>query len=52
MNEKHVYEVRRNGETVCVSSVPQCGESLKKLRQIVADGHQYYVDGKYQRKPE
>lgn len=44
------YEIRRGGETVCVSSLPMCGYDLKRLRGILADGYKYYVDGKLQRK--
>lgn len=44
------YEIRRNGETVCVSSLPYCGYPVKTLRQMMADGYQYDVDGKAIRK--
>lgn len=49
-NKTDKYEIRRNGETIAHSSDPMLGYDPKKLRKIVADGHQYYVDGKYQRK--
>lgn len=46
------YEIRLNGETVCVSSVPKCGYSGKLLREMVAAGYRYYVNGKMERKVE
>lgn len=52
MSKTTSYEIRRDGVTVCASSVPLCGYSPKMLRKIVADGYKYYVDGKYQRKIE
>lgn len=46
------FEIRRDGDTVCVSSVPRCGYSAKLLREMMADGYRYYVNGKLQRKVE
>lgn len=48
--EKTIYEIRRGGETVCRSNIPMLGYSAKLLRQMVADGYRYYVDGKMQRR--
>lgn len=44
------YEIRRGGETKCASSLPYCGYPVKTLRQMMADGYQYVVDGKTVRK--
>lgn len=44
------YEIRRNGETVCVSSPPYCGYSAKTVRDMMAAGYQYAVGGKAVRK--
>lgn len=46
------YEIRLNGEPVCVSSVPKCGYSAKTLREMLAAGYRYYVNGKMERKVE
>lgn len=46
------YEIRLSGETVCVSSVPKCGYSAKTLREMLAAGYRYYVNGKMERKVE
>lgn len=46
------YEIRLNGETVCASSLPMCGYPMKRLREIMANGYRYYVDGKMVRKIE
>lgn len=48
--KKTIYEIRRGGETVCHSNIPMLGYSAKLLRQMVADGYRYYVDGKMQRR--
>lgn len=50
--EKKVYEIRRGGETMEHSSVPMLGKTVKQLRQMVADGYRYYVDGKMKRRIE
>lgn len=52
MSKPTSYQIRRDGVTLLNSPIPLCGYSPKKLRQIVAAGHKYYVDGKYQRKIE
>lgn len=44
------YEIRRNGETVCVSSMPYYGYPAKTVRDMMAAGYQYAVDGKAVRK--
>lgn len=49
-NNSQKYEIRRNGETVCVSSQPQCGYPAKTVRDMMAAGYQYVVDGKAVRK--
>lgn len=46
------YEIRRDGSTVCRSSIPRCGYPAKLLREMIAAGFRYYVDGKLQRRPE
>lgn len=46
------YEIRRDGSTVCASSLPMCGYPAKLLREMIAAGYRYYVDGKLQRKAE
>ena len=50
--KKMIYEIRRGGETMEHSSVPMLGKTVKQLRQMVADGYRYYVDGKLQRRIE
>lgn len=50
--EKHIYELRKDGNTICQSPIPFLGYRKPQLRQIVNDGYKYYVDGKYQRKVE
>lgn len=50
--KKMIYEIRRGGETICQSNLPMLGYSAKLLRQMVADGNRYYVDGKLQRRVE
>lgn len=52
MMEKARFEIRRNGETVCASSLPMCGYTPKRLRGMLADGYRYYCDGKLIRKAE
>lgn len=51
-NETCLYEIRREGKTVCASPLPLCGYGKPKLREIVAAGYRYYVNGKMQRKIE
>ncbi len=44
------YEIRRGGVTVCRCCQVRCGYSEKLLRQIIAAGYGYYVDGKRAKK--
>lgn len=46
------YEIRRDGETVCRSSLPRCGYPVKLLKDMIASGFRYYVAGKLMRKVE
>ena len=46
------YEIRREGETVCRSSLPRCGYSAGGLKDMLASGYRYYIDGKIQRRLE
>lgn len=46
------YEIRRDGEVVCASSLPMCGYTPKRLREMLAAGYRYYVNGKLERKVE
>ena len=52
MATKEKYEIRRDGVTVCSSNIPRCGYGIKLLREMVAIGYRYYVDGKMQKKIE
>lgn len=45
-NDQPTYEIRRAGETVCVSSLERCGYRPEVLRWILNSGYGYYVDGK------
>lgn len=49
MGNAKTYEIRRNGEKVCRSSIPRCGYSEKTLKDMIAAGYRYYADGKMQR---
>ncbi len=49
---KTTYEIRKDGVIVCASTIPLCGYTQKMLRQIVATGYRYCVNGKIQRKIE
>lgn len=40
------YCILRGGVVLCLSSVPWCGYPPKQVRQMVADGYVYTVDGK------
>ena len=40
------YCILRGDVVLCRSSVPYCGYPPKKVRQMIADGHLYTVDGK------
>lgn len=48
--EKTVYEIRRDGETICACTIPRCGYSVSTLRGMLASGYRYYENGKIQRK--
>lgn len=48
MNKK--FEIRKNGVTICQSSIPGCGYPPKLLRQIQSDGYGYYAAGKRMKK--
>lgn len=45
----HEYCILRGGVVLCRSSQPWLGYPPKKVRQMIADGHQYTVDGKEKR---
>ena len=45
----HEYKILRGDVVLCRSSVPYCGYPPKKVRQMIADGHRYTVDGKEKR---
>lgn len=47
---KERYEIRRGGVTVCRSGLERCGYSEKQLREMIAVGYGYYVDGKRAKK--
>lgn len=47
-----MYEIRRDGVTVCSSTMPRCGYSAKTIREMIAAGYRYYADGKMQKKVE
>lgn len=47
-----LYEIRRDGETVCRSSLPRCGYCAQRLKEMIASGYRYYIDGKLQRRLE
>lgn len=42
----HEYKILRGDVVLCRCSVPWCGYAQKKLRQMIADGYRYTVDGK------
>lgn len=42
----HEYKILRGDVVLCRSSVPYCGYPPKKVRQMIADGHTYTIDGK------
>ena len=42
----HEYKIIRGDVVLCRSSLPCCGYQPKKVRQMIADGHRYLVDGK------
>ena len=49
MTMAHEYKILRGDVVLCRSSVPYCGYAPKKVRQMIADGHKYTVDGKEKR---
>ena len=40
------YEIRLCGEAKCTSNIQFCGLSVKTIRDMMAAGYQYLVDGK------
>lgn len=42
----HEYCILRGGVVLCRSPLPWCGYPPKQVRQMVADGYTYTVDGK------
>lgn len=51
MASEHIYEIQnRDGEVVCTSPIQQLGYSADRMKQILADGYSYYIDGKPLRK--
>lgn len=43
---EHLYCILRGDVVLCRSSLPYCGYQPKTVRQMIADGHRYLVDGK------
>ena len=43
---EHEYCILRGNVVLCRSSVPWCGYAPKQVRQMVADGYRYTIDGK------
>lgn len=46
---EHEYCILRGNVVLCRSSLPYCGYPPKQVRQMIADGHRYTVDGKEKR---
>lgn len=46
----HEYKILRGDVVLCRSSLLCCGYQPKQVRQMIADGYRYLVDGK-ERKP-
>lgn len=42
----HEYKILRGDVVLCRSSMHYCGYQPKQVRQMIADGHRYLVDGK------
>ena len=42
----HEYIIQRGDVVLCRSSLPCCGYQPKQVRQMIADGYRYTVDGK------
>lgn len=40
------YEIRRTGQVICSSSIPDCGYSKEILRDMERNGMHLYCDGK------
>ena len=40
------YEIRRSGQVICSSSIPNCGYSKDILRDMEHNGMHLYHDGK------
>lgn len=45
----HEYCILRGDVILCRSNIPWCGYQPKKVRQMIADGYRYIVDGKEKR---
>lgn len=41
-----IYEIRRNGEVICSSSIPDCGYTPETLKDMERNGMHLYCDGK------
>lgn len=41
-----VYTLRKDGVTVCQSSLPDCGYSTEMLKELREAGYELYADGK------
>lgn len=41
-----VYEIRRSGQVLCSSSIPNCGYSREVLTDMAKAGTHLYCDGK------
>ena len=44
-----IYEIRKDGQTYCRSTVPDCGYSKETLRNMKAAGYRLYENGKLKR---
>lgn len=40
------YEIRRSGQVICRSSIPDCGYPKEILRDMERNGMHLYCDGK------
>lgn len=43
---EHEYKILRGDVVLCRSSLPYCDYQPKQVRQMIADGYRYTVDGK------
>ncbi len=41
-----MYEIRRGGQVICASSIPDCGYSKEILRDMQRSGMRLYCEGK------